>query len=280
MKTYAFIISINLLVLLSCNNANNKKAADIQDDTISVKTDDDTISVKTDSVVIRNKLGDFVYVAEIPSNNEQLHRLVCEWISEQLGGYYQGSYSEITPVLRIAVDSAVAEAKEYAKEFEKEEGRDAPASSSSCFSFRKAAEGQDYATWTNDGYKYLAASAHGIMPYNGQTFRKSDGRRIGWEVLRNTDSDGFQKLLRDGLKQYLEIKSDSELKDCLMDVDINSIPLPKCQPLFTSKGISFVYNQYEIMPYAVGLPTFTIGYDKLDAYLTATARNLVSPKSR
>lgn len=269
MKTCAFIISINLLALLSCNNTSNKKAADIQTD---------TVSVKTDSVVVRNKLGDFVYTAEVPSDNEQLQRLVCEWISEQLGGYYQGTYSEIAPVLRIAVDSAMAEAKERAKELEEEGVAVVPASSSSCFYFRKIAEGQDYATWTNDGYKYLAASAHGIMPYGGQTFRKSDGRRIGWEVLRDTDSDGFQKLLRDGLKQYLEIKSDSELTECLMGVDINSIPLPKCQPIFTSKGISFVYNQYEITPYSAGLPTFTIGYDKLAPYLTTTARNLVSPK--
>jgi hypothetical protein len=36
----------------------------------------------------------------------------------------------------------------------------------------------------------------------------------------------------------------------------------------------FVYQQYEIASYAVGMPSFTVAYDKLLPYLTPEARKV------
>ena len=83
-------------------------------------------------------------------------------------------------------------------------------------------------------------------------------------------------LIRDGLKEYWEVKTDEELDDMLMDKDNFSVrPLPDCPPLFEKKGVTFVYNQYEIAPYATGLPSFTIPYEKLVPFMNATAKKLI-----
>ncbi len=272
MKLYIYILAICTLELMSsCNGKNSSLAKANQED---------TIAVTADSVVVNNNLGKFKYSVQVPSTGQPLRHIVIEWIAEQLGGYYQGSSDSILTILQIATDSAIVKAKKNAKEYSKEIAKyseeGVPASSSSYYDFQKLADGHNYATWIYYGYDYLTGSAHGISPTYGQTFRKNDGRRIGWEVVRNIDSDGFQKLLRDGLKEYLNVKTDKELNDALMSEDYYYIlPLPKCPPLFTKEGIEFIYNEYEIMSYAQGHPNFVISYDKLRPYLKATALKLL-----
>ncbi len=38
---------------------------------------------------------------------------------------------------------------------------------------------------------------------------------------------------------------------------------------FTDKGLSFLYQHYEVAPYAAGMPEFTVPYDKLDGIIKA-----------
>lgn len=265
MKLYIYILAICALGLMSgCKKSSLAKS-----------NQEDTIAVTADSVVVNNNLGKFKYAVQVPIG-QPLRHIVIEWIAEQLGGYYQGSNDSIATILQIATDSAVVKAKENAKEFAKYSKEGVPPSSSSYYDFQKLADGHNYATWIYYGYDYLTGSAHGISPIYGQTFRKNDGRRIGWEVVRNIDSDGFQKLLRNGLKDYLNVETDKELNDALMSEDYYYIlPLPKCPPLFTKEGIEFIYNEYEIMSYAQGHPNFIISYDKLRPYLKATALKLL-----
>ena len=46
-------------------------------------------------------------------------------------------------------------------------------------------------------------------------------------------------------------------------------------PLDLSGEPMFVYNPYEIGPYAAGMPTFTIPYADIQPYLTTTAQKLI-----
>ena len=72
------------------------------------------------------------------------------------------------------------------------------------------------------------------------------------------------------------VKNDENLKDLLIDVeDVNKIPLPSSAPYFTKDGLCFIYQQYEIAPYASGMINFTIPYDKIRQLLTEDAQDLL-----
>ena len=141
--------------------------------------------------------------------------------------------------------------------------------------FSKVADNSKFFTYKYTMYNYLGG-AHGTSALLGVTFRKSDMRRMGWEIVRNYANDPFQELMRKGLREYFEVKSDDELKNMFLNPDhIYSLTLPECPPLFTDHGIMFVYNPYEIGPYAAGMPTFTIPYADIQPYLTTTAQKLI-----
>ncbi len=116
------------------------------------------------------------------------------------------------------------------------------------------------------------------------TFRKSDGRRFGNEMLIRTGTEEFRTLIKDGLKQYFAENegkdiSDEELKEQLItDYSVDFLPLPQFPPYLTEKGVGFTYQPYEIAPYAAGMPSFTIPYEKIKPYMTVTAVKLIENK--
>lgn len=271
----ACLAALAVIGMSGCNSCNTSGSAG-----------GDTIAVDTDSVVVNNKWGHFRVVTVVPTgSNKMLRRLVNEWIAEQLGGSYDGSYDSIAPIMRLAIDSSLADVENTMADvikYSKANGQAYTLAGSSSFdrSFAKRAEGADFATWCSFGYNYYEGSAHGTEPTSAQTFRKSDGRRIGWEVFKNTLSDGFQKLMHNGLKHYYNVKTDDELKATFLNEDdFYGTPLPQCPPIFTKEGVEFVYNQYEIAPYASGMPTFTVSYKDLRPYMTRTARDLIEKKN-
>ncbi len=156
-------------------------------------------------------------------------------------------------------------------------------------------ESAKYITYLTNGEGFMGG-AHGYATATGVTFRKSDGKRIGYITKFNKDQaiyetlnqnlfkeprpEELNKLLKDGLKFYFqefsdEPMTDEALTDQLMDVDLENIPLPHNPPLFTRSGLSFTYQQYEIAAYAAGMPNFNIPYDKISNCLTDDAKSLI-----
>ena len=139
--------------------------------------------------------------------------------------------------------------------------------------------------------------AHGFAAAAGQTFRKSDGKRIGYKTVYNDKTETFEQqdqtlfkdpkspqlyaLIKEGVRSYFKefdepVATDEQLKDMLISVDdINRIPLPSAPPTFTKKGLAFLYQQYEIAPYAAGMVNFDIPYDKIRPFLTPEAAALI-----
>lgn len=139
--------------------------------------------------------------------------------------------------------------------------------------------------------------AHGFAAAAGQTFRKSDGKRIGYKTVYNNKTETFEQqdqtlfkdpkspklyaLIKEGVRSYFKefdepVATDEQLKDMLISVDdINRIPLPSTPPTFTKKGLAFLYQQYEIAPYAAGMVNFDIPYDKIRPFLTPEAAALI-----
>lgn len=74
----------------------------------------------------------------------------------------------------------------------------------------------------------------------------------------------------------MEIKNDEQLLDMLtIEGGIDQLPLPFYDPCLTSEGFVFCYQQYEIAPYAMGMPAFTVSYEKILPYLTDEAKSLL-----
>ena len=201
---------------------------------------------------------------------EALTNSVREWISEELGGSYSGDYADVKGMATHYMKEGLKPLLEESAEFRLD-----GVQLYSEVTVEKLAEGKSYLTMSCFLDEF-AGGAHGISIPSGATFRKSDGRRIGWDVF-NTNSDAFQKLMSDSLKVYFNVKTDKELAECLgfLDNSEGPIPLPHCGPLFTKEGVLFQYQFYEICSYADGMPNFVIPYEALMPFMMETAKRLL-----
>lgn len=133
-------------------------------------------------------------------------------------------------------------------------------------------ENDEYVTLQSAIYSY-SAGAHGSFVSAGETFRKSDGHRMGWELLGGYDRKELRNKIKSGLMEYFEIKEEpnrsksEQLREMLFGEGIdgmeretynNNFPLPATRPYLTKDGVSILYQQYEIAPYAAGMPSCSI----------------------
>ena len=113
--------------------------------------------------------------------------------------------------------------------------------------------------------------AHGGTFISGMTFRKSDGRRVEWDLFTKS----MQDVIKKGLKKYFEVNTDEELENSLSLENTYLLPLPATPPVFTKEGVLFTYQQYEIAAYAAGLPSFIVPYDEAKSLMNTTGKNLL-----
>ena len=165
-------------------------------------------------------------------------------------------------------------------------------------SVTKLAETETFVTFYAEMYGYTGG-AHGFATHVGKTFRKSDGKEIGYEMeysegsldakmknqtlFADTKSPKLYALIKDGVKRYFkenqqEFSDENALNDFLDVEDINRIPLPGNAPYLTEKGVVFCYTQYEIAPYAAGMITFEVPFKDMMPFLTEEAKALIPEK--
>ena len=205
---------------------------------------------------------------------DPLAKAVNAYINEALGGSYQGDLFDA----KAMVSHYIAECLKKPDEDDGDIPADMPPGEEKT-EIGKLAETDAYITYEVSAYLFLGG-AHGDNLYDGATFRKSDGRRMGWDAFVKTDEAGFKNLIKKGLKEYWEVKTDAELAENLMlenDGGVDAIPLPRAAPLFTKEGVRLTYASYEIAPYAAGMPQFVVPYAELEPYLTPEAREMVKP---
>lgn len=106
--------------------------------------------------------------------------------------------------------------------------------------------------------------AHGGMLNSAATFDNKNGKQIGWEIF--IDKREVRRHIIQGLMKYFEVKSKKDLADCLL-VSLDTLPLPVTTPYFNKNGLVLTYNQYEIAPYAAGMPTDIITWKECQHYL-------------
>lgn len=233
----------------------------------------------TDSLKYENKTHTSVVTlkADYPTQgNKTLINAVSEYVSEQLGGSYNGNLANGDSLIAYYGQQQTARLDELANE--------AGGSSAQPLYYSQTititAQTEKYVSYTDICETFLGG-AHGSGTMSGITFRKSDGRRFGHEMLKNTNTQEFRDLLKEGLKQYFsangqEVETDEQLAEIMFaENGVDYLPLPQAAPYLTADGVAFVYQSYEIAPYALGRPTFTIPYSKIEPFLTETVKKLL-----
>ena len=244
----------------------------------------------TDSLVFNKEAehANVNYYVDFPvDGNELLVNAIQEYINEQLGGTYDGDEAEghqmVTYYGETEWNNLKGEYKEMAAESDGDWMNDVTFSAE--ISIRKVYESETVVTYITEGSTY-EGGAHD-MPYQmGVSFRKSDGRRFGYDMMRELYSEGFYRLTKEGLGRYFSegtdgVTTDAELKEWLMtDDELDALSHPKADPYLVEEGVVFTYQPYEIAPYAAGLPKYTVSYADIRPYLTVNAQKLIAQQEK
>ncbi len=229
----------------------------------------------TRTVDVRNGNGeDSALVSiEFPTYpDERLNLSITEQLNEQLGGLYEGDYADCDSFARCYASHYMDEISEMRSEFE---GYEPEMPFERELTITRGYETDRLVTFDLQTYEFSGGAHGGGLAY-GITFRKSDGRRMDQNILSiSHDAVEWNEMLKRGLMEYFEVKTESDLEGFLMDVELYNIPMPSCGVSFAANGLSFVYQQYEIAAYACGRPNFVIPYDKLRPFLNVTGRRLL-----
>ena len=292
MKNYRFLMTMFALAALILTSCNKKQAATVSsadaDSTTVVapteKSQTDKLTTKKIAKSLKNDAGEFDLTIDFPEGgNATLVNAIREYISESLGSTYgggeedtkQGSYSgDLADGDKMAdyyFDLKVKEFQAMYNEMKQDGMPEIPELASST-KITKDYETERVVTYLFNSYEN-GGGAHGGAVGSGMTFRKSDGRRVGWDMF---SSGKMQTVLRDGLKEYFEVKTDEELASNLTLTETYLLPMPVTPPIFGKDGIIVTYQQYEIAPYAAGMPSFVIPYNKAKAMMNNTGKQLIN----
>ena len=230
----------------------------------------------------KDKSGEYKIIVDFPtSGNPILVNAIREYISESLGISYagemennmQGSYSgdlgDGQKMIDYYFDLKYKEFKNAHDEMAEHMQGDTPTFASET-EIHYLYETDKFVTYEMKKYEDMGG-AHGGTFISGMTFRKSDGRRVEWDLFTKS----MQDVIKKGLKKYFEINTDEELENSLSLENTYMLPLPATPPVFTKEGVLFTYQQYEIAAYAAGLPSFIVPYDEAKSLMNTTGKNLL-----
>lgn len=115
-----------------------------------------------------------------------------------------------------------------------------------------------YATLGFSGYTFVGG-AHGSAYFIPAVFALPSGRQISWDDLIATgrQAELLDMIRRALMEQYFEVSTNEAFADMLL-VSPSEIQLPAAGPVLTPRGLDVIYQQYEIAPYAAGMPSCTI----------------------
>ena len=230
----------------------------------------------------KDKSGEYKIIVDFPtSGNPILMNAIREYISESLGISYAG---ELENNMQGSYDGDLSNGQEMIdyyfdlkyKEFKKAHDLMAENMTGDVPTFASETEihflyeTDKFVTYEMKKYEDMGG-AHGGTFISGMTFRKSDGRRVEWDLFTKS----MQDVIKKGLKKYFEVNTDEELENSLSLENTYMLPLPATPPVFTKEGVLFTYQQYEIAAYAAGLPSFIVPYDEAKSLMNTTGKNLL-----
>lgn len=124
---------------------------------------------------------------------------------------------------------------------------------------RRVDEDTAQVSYQATGYAYMGG-AHGLGFTNGITISKHDGHRM---TLVNA-SDSLRRLVTQRLHQT----------EADIHFDTEPVPMPATAPYLKDGKIVFVYQPYEIGPYAIGMPECAFYPYEIEDALTDEAKRI------
>ncbi|MGX8694993.1 MAG: RsiV family protein [Prevotella sp.] len=282
-KTFARFVALALVIVLSACGGKQQATPDatsikcIMDEEMDESVDslvvDRMVQEQKDSIIEVSYQVDYPVAGKLVLV-DSLRRFITQAIDVN-----PQKYSDFKEALKSVVRQQYASLNEERTEFDAEVDFEVPSFAYEC---RVELEEQNdsYVTFSTAIYEYHGG-AHGGAFGACTTFRKDNGQQLGWNMLQDPHSAGFLNLIKKGLYAYFSsadetITNDSQLQDCLLIVgDVSHLPLPSCQPWLTKEGMVLSYQQYEIAPYAAGMPSFVLTYQEVRPYLTKEALQLL-----
>lgn len=284
MKIINLAVVACMASLIACNSGKGTKDSDTRPDG---QNDDaapayvvEKVSFK-DSVVIGNSKA----VAEcslgyLKSDDKEnaLVDSVDKWISSMLKDS-DSSVAMGEPLAKYVVKDVLGDNESDLREWNDTFGRDSvdgypPMSYEFSYEVMPLVTAPRYVTMLYNSYIFTGG-AHGGAASIGRTFAASDGNMLGMDMFRPGTNDKVLELVKKGLmEQYFEVKTEKEFNDMLL-VNNGTLPFPVNPPYFEEKGVCFLYQQYEIAPYAAGMPQCLIPFETLRPYFTEATLDLL-----
>lgn len=270
------IAALSLMGAVSCNSSD--KAGNT---TVSESFTVDSVRV-ADSIVIDSSKAACYFNVAYPSGHGALSDSVRCWIANQLAYIYasdkgagaavfSGLKGNVPAMVRLTVDSLLS-----ASGREIEEGMVGFGGYEYNCSLLEEHSAPGYVTF-GCTYYYYGGGAHGVSRYEPATFSVADGRRLTWD---NTIGKDSRKAVLALIRQELFKPHDGySLADDLL-IDPDSLDLPAAPPAFVEGGLQVIYGQYEIAPYAAGMPGCILPVDSVLPLLTPEAKALLGRKQQ
>lgn len=211
--------------------------------------------------------------------NQELNQLFMSYLmeGENLSKAYSGDLANGNTVLKYYADANLNYLSKQLKDIKSADPR-ANINMSSEIILSKKEETDKYITYNCWAYAYLGG-AHGSATYYSININKTT-KKVLTQTVNTTQTKALQPILRKGVLEYLNYEDgESEVTDSTLDdilfIDNGIIPLPNQVPYLAKDGVHFIYQQYEIGPYAMGFVEFTVPYPDIKAYLTKEALQLI-----
>ena len=146
------------------------------------------------------------------------------------------------------------------------------------YSLKKVGETDRGIVFKSEYYVNYGGTHGGILGAGPLTFSKQDGHLLG-DFFQPGSATRMQPLLREGLLEYFGPRIEGTGVD---DLDVflslpegGAVPLPAWAPQPVADSLHFVYQQYEIAPYAAGMPEFSLPVGQLKDFLTDEAAKIL-----
>lgn len=298
-KKHLSLITLALVasIMMGCKASSTKALAanDVKEAQAA-----DTLVVSTDSCILQE--GEIVQCAisvDYPTEPNELSKNIRTILNEELANLYLGnmngdqiekqeSYKGDLANGNLVIEKYCKDNFSYLKSQMKDlKDADPRADANMSYDIRlnKEAETDSYVTYHCFSYVYLAG-AHGSTFERSFNIVKATGKKLS-QVVDTARVKDLQPILRKGVLSYLNQQSgnesqteneeqitDAQLNDYLF-IENGIIPLPSSSPYLAKDGVHFIYQQYEIGPYVMGLVSFTVPLEKIKPYLTGEALKLL-----
>ncbi len=232
------------------------------------------------------------FTIDYPNGTDSFSSAVSKFLHDQLASMYlprvndsdadskyplyDGNVNKGEAVVGHYADGTLAYLKQMLKDIEAESWDWTPTLEYD-LSIVKMADTTHYVSYEIKAYAFLGG-AHGSSSYHVVHIAKPSGKVI--ELTVDTlQTKALQPLLRKGVISYFHEMGEQDVNDTNLDEHLllmgGPIPVPAYAPYLAPDGVHFVYQQYEIACYAVGLVSFIVPYDEIKKYLTPEACQLV-----